>query len=203
MKRRSEDGATLKARRTRERILDATAQVLSRKGYAATRLSDVAEVARVQAPAIYYYFSSRDDLVGEVMWVGAHRMRVHLAEVIEALPDEVTPLERILAAVDARLRYELQVSDYTTALVRNAGQVPEYLRTRPAIEEAAYARIWHELFHAAGDAGQLRADLDLDIFCLLLFGSMNRAVEWWDPRAYSLDELIRQTQDLVRYGAGA
>ena len=39
-----------KAARTRERILDAAAHVLSRKGYAGTRLSDVAEQAQIQAP---------------------------------------------------------------------------------------------------------------------------------------------------------
>lgn len=203
MSQSGEEGATQKSQRTRQRILDAAAQVLSRKGYAGTRLTDVADVAGVQAPAIYYYFGSRDDLVEEVMWAGAHRVRVHVEEVIAALPAAATPLDRILAAVDAHLRYELQISDYTTASVRNAGQVPEHLRVRPAAEEAAYSRIWRDLFHAAQDAGQLRADLDINIFRLLLLGSMNWAVEWWNPRTRSLDDLVRQTQDLVRHGAGA
>lgn len=197
-----EEGATQKSQRTRQRILDAAAQVLSRKGYAGTRLTDVAEAAGVQAPAIYYYFGSRDDLVEEVMWAGAHRVRLHVEEVIGGLPS-ASPLERILAGVDAHLRYELQISDYTTASIRNAGQVPEHLRVRPAAEEAAYSRIWRDLFHAAQDAGELRPDIDLNIFRLLLLGSMNWAVEWWNPRTRTLDELVRQTQDLVRYGAGA
>ena len=100
-----------KSARTRERILDAAAQVLSRKGYAGTRLVDVADAAGVQAPAIYYYFASRDELVEEVMWAGAHRVRVHVEETIAALPAGATPLDRILAAVDAHVRYELQISD--------------------------------------------------------------------------------------------
>ncbi len=51
-----------KSARTRQRILDAAAHVLSVKGFAGgTRLSDVAEFAQLQAPAIYYYFSSRED----------------------------------------------------------------------------------------------------------------------------------------------
>ncbi|MCU4672959.1 TetR/AcrR family transcriptional regulator [Microbacterium fluvii] len=198
-----QDGATAKSQRTRQRILDAAAQVLSRKGYAGTRLTDVAEAAGVQAPAIYYYFGSRDDLVEEVMWAGAHRVRVHVEEVIAAAAPSATPMDRILAAVDAHLRYELQISDYTTASVRNAGQVPEHLRVRPAAEEAAYSRIWRDLFHAAQDAGELRPEIDLNIFRLLLLGSMNWAVEWWNPRTRTLDELVRATQDMVRFGAGA
>lgn len=194
---------TPKSARTRQRILDAAAQVLSRKGYSGTRLSDVADVAGVQAPAIYYYFGSRDELVEEVMWEGAHRVRVHVEEVIGALGDEVSPLDRILAGVEAHLRYELHISDYATASIRNAGQVPEHLRVRPAAEEAAYSKIWRDLFHQAQDSGELRPDLDLNIFRLLLLGSMNWAVEWWNPRTRSLDELVRGAQDMVRYGAGA
>ncbi|WP_298039628.1 TetR/AcrR family transcriptional regulator [uncultured Microbacterium sp.] len=194
---------TSKSARTRQRILDAAAQVLSRKGYAGTRLTDVAEAAGVQAPAIYYYFASRDELVEEVMWAGAHRVRVHVEEVLAGLEGAATPSDRILAAVDAHLRYELQISDYTTASVRNAGQVPEHLRVRPAAEEGAYSRLWRELFLAAQDAGELRDGVDINVFRLLLLGSMNWAVEWWNPRTRSLDDLVRGAQDMVRFGTFA
>lgn len=194
---------TTKSTRTRQRILDAAAQVLSRKGYAGTRLTDVAEVAGVQAPAIYYYFSSRDDLVEEVMWEGAHRVRRHVEDVLDALPEEADPCDRLLAAVDAHLRYELHISDYTTASVRNAGQVPEELRVRPSAEESEYSRVWLGLFRAAQTAGLLREGVDINVFRLLLLGSMNWAVEWWNPRTRSLDDLVRGAQDMVRYGTFA
>lgn len=194
---------TSKSARTRQRILDAAAFILSRKGYAGTRLTDVAEQAGVQAPAIYYYFASRDDLVEEVMWAGAHRVRFHVEEVLAALPQDTEPRERLLVAVEAHLRYELQISDYTTASVRNAGQVPEHLRVRPAAEEGEYSRMWRELFLAAKDAGQLRDGLDINVFRLLLLGSMNWAVEWWNPRTRSFDDLVRATQDMVRFGTFA
>ena len=79
-----------KSARTRERILDAAAHVLSRKGYAGTRLSDVADQAEIQAPAIYYYFPSRDDLIEEVMWSGIAHMRKHMIRVLAALPPRPT-----------------------------------------------------------------------------------------------------------------
>jgi TetR/AcrR family transcriptional regulator, cholesterol catabolism regulator len=44
--------ASAKSARTRQRILDAAAHVPSRKGYAGTRLSDVAGRAEIQPPAI-------------------------------------------------------------------------------------------------------------------------------------------------------
>ncbi|MDN4474666.1 TetR/AcrR family transcriptional regulator [Demequina sp. SYSU T00192] len=194
---------TPKSAQTRQRILDAAAEVLSRKGYAGTRLTDVAAVAGVQAPAIYYYFSSRDELVEEVMWVGAHLVRTHVAEVLEALPPESSHMDRLMVAVDAHLRFELQLSDYATASIRNAGHVPEQLRVRPAAEEALYSRLWRDLFAAAQQAGEIRADLDINVFRLLLLGAMNWVVEWWNPRTRSLDELVATAQAMVRHGAAA
>ena len=194
---------TSKSARTRERILDAAAHVLSRKGYAGTRLTEVAKVAEVQAPAIYYYFESRDALIEEVMWVGAHRVRLHLEAVLAELPEDTTPLDRILTAVETHLRYELSISDYTTASIRNAGQVPEALRVRPAAEEAAYSRVWRGLFAAAERAGQLRPGLDVHVSRMLLLGSMNWAAEWWNPRSRTLEDLVQATQDFVRFGMGS
>ncbi|MEZ4451910.1 MAG: TetR/AcrR family transcriptional regulator [Nannocystaceae bacterium] len=202
MAREEPTSAGAKSARTRERILDAAAHVLSRQGYAGTRLVDVASVAEVQAPAIYYYFESRDALIEEVMWVGAHRMRTHVEEVLAALPADTRPMAKILAAVEAHLRYELHISDYTTASIRNAGQVPESLRVRPAAEEATYSRLWRDLFAQAQRAGELRPGLDINVSRLLLLGSMNWAAEWWNPRMRSLADLVKATQDYVLYGMG-
>src|ERR1700694_6313142 len=161
--------------RTRARILDAAAHVLSIKGYAGTRLSDVAEYADIQAPAIYYYFPSRDDLIEEVMFCGIADMRVHLQKVLDALPPETSPRDKILAAVEAHLRHELEISDYTTASIRNSGQVPERLRTRQLEEEAGYGTIWRRLFDDAVADRQIRPDLDPRMAQLLVLGALNWA----------------------------
>src|SRR5258707_11695277 len=73
---------------TRVRILDAAAHVLSVKGYAGLRLTDVADEAEIQAPAIYYYYASRDELIEEVMWVEIADMREHVAAALTELPGE-------------------------------------------------------------------------------------------------------------------
>lgn len=189
-----------KSARTRGRILDAAAHVLSIKGYAGTRLSDVAEYAEIQAPAIYYYFTSREDLIEEVMFSGIAEMRKHLLEVLAALPPQTSALDRIMAAVEAHLRHELELSDYTTASIRNSGQVPERLRTRQVEEEAGYNAIWSRLFDSAAADGQLRSDLDPRMAQALVLGSLNWTAEWWNPRRSSLELIVKNAQSLVRSG---
>jgi AcrR family transcriptional regulator len=192
-----------KSARTRERILDAAAHVLSRKGYAGTRLSDVADQAEIQAPAIYYYFPSRDDLIEEVMWSGIARMREHVTRVLAALPPGSGPLERIDAAVEAHLRYSLEISDYTTASIRNAGQVPENITIRYAAEASHYGDTWRKLLQDADSAGLLRRDLEPRAARMMVLGALNWAAEWWNPRRGSLEVVVRTAQSLVRHGLAA
>jgi AcrR family transcriptional regulator len=192
--------ADSKSARTRARILDAAAHVLSVKGYAGTRLSDVAEYADIQAPAIYYYFPSREDLIEEVMFSGIADMRKHLVKVLAALPPESSAMDRIMAAVEAHLRHELEISDYTTASIRNSGQLPERLRTRQLKEEAGYNALWSRLFDDAAADGQLRSDLDPRMAQALVLGSLNWTAEWWNPRRSSIELIVKNAQSLVRNG---
>src|ERR1700739_1719546 len=94
----------------RARILAAAAHVLSVKGYAGLRLTDVAAEAEIQAPAIYYYYASRDELIEEVMWAGIADMRQHVAAALSGLPDGTPPLDRLLAAAEAHPRHALEIS---------------------------------------------------------------------------------------------
>ena len=104
------------------------------------RLADVAEVAQLQAPAIYSYFPSREELIEEVMWSGIASMTDHVQEQLDALPADTAALDRIEVAVETHLRYQLEISDYTTAAIRNAGQLPDTMRARYEAEAWSSAR---------------------------------------------------------------
>ncbi|MBH0776721.1 TetR/AcrR family transcriptional regulator [Nocardia bovistercoris] len=189
-----------KSERTRQRVLDAAARVLSRKGYAGTRLADVADEAELQAPAIYYYYSSREELIEEVMWTGLAHMADHLEQTLDEIPAETTALERIESAVEAHLRFELSVSDYTAAAIRNAGQIPEQIRARYDQEATRYGDIWRKLFQDALEEGYLRPELDAGAARMLVLGALNWAAEWWNPRRGSLEKTISTAKTIVRHG---
>jgi AcrR family transcriptional regulator len=174
--------------------------VLSVKGFAGTRLTDVAEYAEIQAPAIYYYFPSREDLIEEVMYCGISDMRNHLQKTLDELPSHTAPMDRIMVAVEAHLRHELQLSDYTTASIRNSGQIPERLSTRQKKEEAAYGRIWRGLLADAIADGEINPEFDARLARLLVMGALNWAAEWWEPRRGSVDAIVANAQLLVRNG---
>ena len=118
------NGVDAKSTRTRARILDAAAHVLSVKGFAGTRLTDVADYADLQAPAIYYYFPSREDLIEEVMYCGISDMRRHLQDTLDWLSKHPTACQHI------------EMETYTWAVL------PENLRTGDVVDQLTAEYSW-------------------------------------------------------------
>ncbi|MFF0492428.1 TetR/AcrR family transcriptional regulator [Nocardia sp. NPDC004068] len=194
--------AASKGAATRRRILDATAKILSRKGYAGTRLSDIADEAEMQAPAIYYYFDSREALIVEAIRYGSADTRQIVGSVLDALADDHSAMDRILVAVEVHLRNAMGISDYATASARNIGQLPDHLKAKPEEEQVKYGELWRRLITDAIAAGECRDGLDPTIAVILVLGALNYASEWFDPKRSSVDHIVSSAQSLVRFGLG-
>lgn len=197
-----DDESRTKGAVTRQRILDATAKVLSNKGVAGTRLSDVAREAQMQAPAIYYYFDSREELIVEVIRYGSLDTREVVSARLDALPKELSAMDRILVAVEAHLRNSLEISDYANASARNVGQLPDHLKAQPLAEQVRYGQLWRQLISAAVDSGECATELDVPIAVLLVLGALNYTAEWFDPARSSIDRVVHSAQSLVYFGLG-
>ena len=195
-----DDSRETKSNRTRKRLLDSTAFVLSRKGFAETRVSDIAKRAGVQASAIYYYFVSREELIAEVIWVGMNEVRVEARAVVAALPADASPLDKIDAAVQTHFKWVIQASDYTMASVRNAGQMPSTITRRYHTEAQLYGRFWADLIDEAGEAGLLRDGLEPRAARMLIIGALNWAPEWVDTKRGSYEAVLTTARTLVRSG---
>lgn len=180
--------------------MDSAAQILSRRGYAGTRLSDIAADAEIQTSAIYYYFSSREDLVETVMERGVFEARTHVEGALTALPLTASAMDRIDAAVEAHLQLNLQLSAYATAAIRNMGQVPERIRTNQLAAERAYATLWRDLLAAAQREGAIPRTTDIRAMRMLILGALNWAPEWWHPDRGSLETAVKTAKILVRRG---
>jgi hypothetical protein len=112
-------------------------------------------------------------------------------------------MDRIEAAVESHLRYQLEVSDYPTASIRNAGQIPEHIRLRYTQETSRYGAIWRKLIQDAKDDGVMRPELEPRAARMLVLGALNWAAEWWNPRRGSIEQVVRTARVLVRGGLSA
>ncbi|MFF2779212.1 TetR/AcrR family transcriptional regulator [Streptomyces sp. NPDC058052] len=87
-------------RRSRERILTATVELVGLHGYEATTLGDIAERAGVARGLVSYYFPGKRQLLQSAV----HRlMHLTLAEALEREPRTEDGPERLARAIDAIL----------------------------------------------------------------------------------------------------
>jgi len=80
----------------KKKILAAGREVMSRKGYRATTMDDIAEHVGVSKAALYLYFASKDELVVEI--VKAFPKQVH--ERTMSMYPAATPLDAWTAVLD-------------------------------------------------------------------------------------------------------
>jgi uncharacterized protein (TIGR02246 family) len=91
--------ATVKKQTVEERraeILEVTCQVVIERGFAGTRISDVAKRLEVSSSLIHYHFDSKEQLLAEAF---AHYARNDLAEMegeVAAAPTALAQLDRVI-----------------------------------------------------------------------------------------------------------
>ena len=79
-----------------QEILDAAAHVITERGLAETRISDVAESAGVSPGLILYYFESKDRLLAEALTYANDDFFVRMSREIRRLPTAKEQLRRVI-----------------------------------------------------------------------------------------------------------
>lgn len=186
----------------RERILESAARVISEKGFAGTRLADVAEVAGLQAPALYYYFESRVDLIAQVMYEGQDRLQTYVDAAVEDLPADAAPLARLDTIIRAHLEVELQESYFARAVSRNGSQMPEAIRQVLKAKARTYLDLWDRELHCLMVDQDLPEHIDPRVVRNMIVGSLNQAAEWFRPEHGNFDKVVTTAQNMARGALG-
>lgn len=173
----------------RDRITDAAAELFLHRGYAQTTLRDIAAAAGIKAGSIYYHFDSKEALLLDILQRGISAMeeafRVAAAETREADGGQ-----RIRAHIRGHLSALFDHGPYTTNHVSAFHIAPDSVRAAVIPDRDRYERLWTDLLTDLQHGGEIASDIPLGLSRLALFGSMNFAVEWFDPARGNLDELV-------------
>jgi AcrR family transcriptional regulator len=97
-------------------ILGAAAEVIAERGIAATRIADVAERAGTSAPAILYWFESKDELFAEALAYEEDRFSEELAERLPTLAGPSDRLRLLIEESAAGSDWKLWMELWTHAL---------------------------------------------------------------------------------------
>jgi AcrR family transcriptional regulator len=174
--------AGVAAAQTRERLLQAAADVFAERGYDGTRVADIAAAAGVSNGALYAHFGSKADLLVASLQTHGRRM---LAEMLAADPSR--SVTGLLLVIGQRLlhRRDAQGALVIEALVaaRRDDDVASPMRDYMG-ERADWLAGLIEVAQADGELDQELSPNALAHFCLLL--SMGSALV--TPGLHSVDE---------------
>lgn len=194
------DANQMEENSSRTRILDATADLLRTGGLKAAKLSDVASRAGMLAPSLYHHFSSKDQLIEEVLVEGCHRNTRYIVTQVERLGGQATPLERLEEAIRAHLVFLLQGDQYSSAVSRVFPDLPEDMKRRVLAAYAGFDNYWRDLILAARRNGDARSELDPTVARKFLINMLDSAAEWYRPGHLDIAEIASQACRLFLHG---
>jgi AcrR family transcriptional regulator len=182
--------------------MNAAARVLLDRGYAGTRLADIADEAGLQAGSLYYHFDSKEKLVEEVLRYGVQFAHAHVRATVEELPESATPGERLEAAVRGFLEATLELGDMSPAHIRTFHQLPPDIQERLRPVRRAFGRFWEELVDAAISAGDVRGDIDPYILRVFIINALERVSDIRPRSRRAASELSATMRTLIFDGIG-
>lgn len=173
---------------TRQRVLMVAARLFRTQGYAATPLRDIASAAGMKAGSLYNHFSSKEEIVVEILNLGVQTAFDRVRAGVERLG--AAPCRTVLrAAVFAHLTCLLGEDNFTSANIRIFAHVPPHVRDATMTLRHGYERYWLDLFKRCVAEGALKPDIDVRMLSMFLFGAMNWALEWYRPGRHSIAQL--------------
>jgi TetR/AcrR family transcriptional regulator, cholesterol catabolism regulator len=155
-------------------LLDVAATVFYEKGYQASSLNEIAARMNILKGSLYYYISSKDELLYEVVR-SVHTAGMDNVRSIAAGPQDVlTRLENVIVAhIDHGYRNQPKV-----ALMHEVHVLPANLRRLIAREYDSYESIFRELIIEAQEGNSIRPEIDPALAVLALLGSINSIFRW-------------------------
>ena len=186
-----------KAARTRRRIVTAAATELIQYGYAATSLRRVAAGAGLQLGSLYFHFTSKDELVLEVLKDGLQIGLDHVRAAVDALDAQAAPQDRVRAAINAHLQTLHSHRDRGAAVATIANTLPAPLYDEFLALARDYARYWSTLLGRAQDEGGIDPRLDTRALRDILFAAMNSTLSPTPAKPARRQELADTLTTLV------
>jgi len=176
LKKRASDGIS-KSDKKVVTIANAAAKLFSSKGYVATSMEDVAAAAKISKGSIYYYFSTKDEILDYILSTFMDAVLENAGHDLQEIDD---PEERI------RIMILRHVTTYTgdmylaRTLMQEAHNLPAAKHRKIKVKEREYFRI---VFGALSSYLNDEADKDLlTVLTFNLLGMCNWLFSWYDPK---------------------
>ena len=194
MRRTKEDAEV-----TKRNLLDAGLIVFSQKGYAATRVEDIAKQANVTTGAIYHHFEGKSDLYSALVDLNSAKANQLAEQILQEGGTPATILRHLLVRLFQFAEEDEEYRAVVELSINMTGFVPELDEITEQILEARrqLAQFLSNLIREGIKAGEFRHDVSPEDAALALVGFMNGMGLIWvqDPEHFSIKERAENLVD--------
>lgn len=179
-------------------ILDRAADLFVRRGYANTRIQDIADELGMGRSSLYHYFRSKDEvliaLAEQVATTGVQRLEVLVKD------SSLTASARLRAAVLGNIRAKLDGGPRFRMLDRIESELPKELLTSFTRARRRVLDLTVQIIDEGIKSGEFRP-MDSKIAAFAVIGMANWTAWWYSPNGGKRPEEIADAMvDMVLYG---
>jgi AcrR family transcriptional regulator len=170
-------------------ILDAATGLFRDHGYKDTSLNELAKRLNVTKPTLYYYFSSKDDILSSIKH---HALDEIIRMLVQVRASERRGIDKLAEAL--RRYVQILASDYGRVVVLVHDRVLDKksqagVRDKTAEIDAHLFAIYEE----AEAQGDLRP-MERHVMHYTLWGALNWTPHWYNPEGKILPEKLAELQ---------
>ncbi|MDQ2627813.1 MAG: TetR family transcriptional regulator KstR2 [Actinomycetota bacterium] len=163
----------------RDELLSLAAAMIAERGLRATTVRDIADAAGILSGSLYHHFSSKEEMVDEVLRDFLDWLFERYQQIIDTESD---PMERFkglfLASFDAIEHRHAQVVIYQDEAKRLSSQERfGYVDERNRQQR----KMWIDVLQQGAEAGCFRRDLDVDLVYRFIRDTTWVSVRWYQP----------------------
>jgi len=188
-------------------LLDAALRIFAERGYANTRLEDIAAAVGVTKGTIYHYFETKEDLLRKAIEHNHQRVFLPLEKGIRERKGPVQATIRLFLRRAFGGELDQTRQSVLTLLVQGVSREAPHVYQRWL--EAGPARAWQllaELIEEGKASGEFRKDVDSDVAARVAISGLILQLAWQQfgkaapSVAIDRDQLIDSTSEFLLYG---
>lgn len=153
--------------------------MFAERGLRATTVRDIADGAGILSGSLYHHFSSKEEMVDEVLRGFLEWLFARYREIVD---NEPNPLERFkglfMASFEAIEQWHAQVVIYQDEAKRLSSQ-PRFSYIEDLNKQQR--RMWIDVLRQGMQEGYFRADLDVDLVYRFIRDTTWVSVRWYKP----------------------
>jgi AcrR family transcriptional regulator len=185
----------------RERILEAAATLFMEHGFAATSVRMIGDLAGVGQSSLYHHAGSK----GQIL-VDLHQSfnEVLLADLQSVAAGDASTEEKVRAIVGVVFSTVERHQARVTVYLRESHALPLDQVSRANATRDQVDAVLDQILEHGIKSGELRADLNIRLTRLAIFGMCNWSYQWLRPGgAFTSEQIADRFADLVLNGIAA